>query len=119
MLILDMYAGVEHLGRATVDFVDAMIIVVEPTRRPGHGRSDKKAGQRYRPEAFVAGGQQSARRGRSAILWKRESPGMPVLGSAARRSGVQEADRLGICRCTIMCHALRLAAGMAEKLASS
>src|SRR5512143_2827355 len=33
VLILDMYAGVEHLGRATVDFVDAMLIVVEPTRR--------------------------------------------------------------------------------------
>jgi CO dehydrogenase maturation factor len=33
ILILDMYAGVEHLGRATVDFVDAMLIVVEPTRR--------------------------------------------------------------------------------------
>ena len=33
VLLLDMYAGVEHLGRATVDFVDAMIVVVEPTRR--------------------------------------------------------------------------------------
>lgn len=33
VLLLDMYAGVEHLGRATVDFVDAMVIVVEPTRR--------------------------------------------------------------------------------------
>lgn len=33
VLIMDMYAGVEHLGRATVDFVDAMLIVVEPTRR--------------------------------------------------------------------------------------
>jgi CO dehydrogenase maturation factor len=33
VLLLDMYAGVEHLGRATVDFVDAMLIVVEPTRR--------------------------------------------------------------------------------------
>src|SRR5512141_278841 len=33
VLILDMYAGVEHLGRATVDFVDALLIVVEPTRR--------------------------------------------------------------------------------------
>ena len=33
VLILDMYAGVEH-GRVTVDFVDAMIIVVvNPTRR--------------------------------------------------------------------------------------
>ena len=33
VLLLDMYAGVEHLGRATADFVDAMLIVVEPTRR--------------------------------------------------------------------------------------
>ncbi|MBT3669126.1 MAG: AAA family ATPase [Chloroflexi bacterium] len=33
VLLLDMYAGVEHLGRATVDFVDAMLIVVEPTNR--------------------------------------------------------------------------------------
>src|SRR5512133_2670476 len=33
VLLMDMYAGVEHLGRATVDFVDAMIVVVEPTRR--------------------------------------------------------------------------------------
>ena len=29
----EVYAGVEHLGRATVDFVDAMIVVVEPTKR--------------------------------------------------------------------------------------
>ena len=27
LLLLDMYAGVEHLGRATVDFVDAMLVV--------------------------------------------------------------------------------------------
>ncbi len=33
VLLLDMYAGVEYLGRATVDFVDAMLIVSEPTRR--------------------------------------------------------------------------------------
>lgn len=33
VLLLDMYAGVEHLGRATVDFVDAMVVVVDPTRR--------------------------------------------------------------------------------------
>jgi len=33
VLILDMEAGVEHLGRATAQAVDAMIIVVEPGRR--------------------------------------------------------------------------------------
>ena len=33
VLILDMEAGVEHLGRATAQSVDALIIVVEPGRR--------------------------------------------------------------------------------------
>jgi CO dehydrogenase maturation factor len=33
VLILDMEAGVEHLGRATAQSVDAMVIVVEPGRR--------------------------------------------------------------------------------------
>ena len=33
VMILDMEAGIEHLGRATADAVDAFLIVVEPGRR--------------------------------------------------------------------------------------
>lgn len=33
MLIMDMEAGIEHLGRATVSGVDTMIVVVEPGQR--------------------------------------------------------------------------------------
>ncbi|MBN1955630.1 MAG: AAA family ATPase [Anaerolineae bacterium] len=33
VMIMDMEAGVEHLGRATTQAVDAMLIVVEPGRR--------------------------------------------------------------------------------------
>jgi CO dehydrogenase maturation factor len=33
MMILDMEAGVEHLGRATAQAVDAFIVVLEPGRR--------------------------------------------------------------------------------------
>ncbi len=33
MLILDMEAGVEHLGRATARAVDAFLVVIEPGRR--------------------------------------------------------------------------------------
>lgn len=33
VLIMDMEAGVEHLGRGTAEHVDALIIVVEPGRR--------------------------------------------------------------------------------------
>jgi CO dehydrogenase maturation factor len=32
-VILDMEAGIEHLGRATAQGVSAMIVVVEPGRR--------------------------------------------------------------------------------------
>jgi CO dehydrogenase maturation factor len=32
-LIMDMEAGVEHLGRATAESVDAMLVVVEPGKR--------------------------------------------------------------------------------------
>lgn len=32
-LVLDMEAGIEHLGRATVDCVDRLLVVVEPGRR--------------------------------------------------------------------------------------
>jgi len=33
VIILDMVAGIEHLGRATADAVDAFIVVVEPGQR--------------------------------------------------------------------------------------
>ncbi|MHB8191249.1 MAG: ATP-binding protein [Ferrimicrobium sp.] len=33
VVLLDLYAGVEHLGRATADSVDVMLVVAEPTLR--------------------------------------------------------------------------------------
>lgn len=33
VVLLDLYAGVEHLGRGTAEAVDAMIVVAEPTHR--------------------------------------------------------------------------------------
>ncbi len=36
ILLMDMYAGVEHLGRATVDFVDTLLVVVPLKRRFRH-----------------------------------------------------------------------------------
>ena len=58
VLLLDMYAGVEHLGRATVDFVDAMIVVVEPTRRSlGTATQIKKLAEDLRPATPLVGRQ--------------------------------------------------------------
>ncbi len=116
VLILDMYAGVEHLGRATVDFVDAMVIVVEPTRRSlGTARQIKKlANDIGLSRLWLAGNK--VRNQDEADFLTTESPEIPVLGFLPADMGVQEADRLGI---PVYDHvpSLKDAAGkMAEKL---
>jgi len=96
VLILDMYAGVEHLGRATVDFVDAMLVVVEPTRRSlGTATQIKKlANDIGLTQLWLVGNK--VRNGDEAAFLQAESPGIPVLGMLPADLAVQEADRLGI-----------------------
>jgi CO dehydrogenase maturation factor len=96
VLILDMYAGVEHLGRATVDFVDAMIIVVEPTRRSlgTAGQIKKLANDIGLTRLWLVGNK--VRNQDEIDFLKTETPGIPVLGFLEANLAVQEADRLGI-----------------------
>ena len=96
VLILDMYAGVEHLGRATVDFVDAMLIVVEPTRRSlGTATQIKTLAEDIGLTRFWLVGNKVRDEAEAAFL-KSETPGVPLLGMLPADMGVQEADRLGI-----------------------
>ena len=96
VLILDMYAGVEHLGRSTVDFVDAMIIVVEPTRRSlGTASQIKKLALDIKLERLWIVGNKIQNQEETEFLNK-NSPGIPVLGTLPAVQGVLEADRLGI-----------------------
>ncbi|MBC8334540.1 MAG: AAA family ATPase [Anaerolineales bacterium] len=96
ILIMDMYAGVEHLGRATVDFVEAMIIVVEPTRRSlGTARQIKKLANDIGLERLWLVGNKVRNEDESSFL-EAGSPGIPVLGFLPADLKVQEADRLGI-----------------------
>lgn len=96
VLILDMYAGVEHLGRATVDFVDAMIIVVEPTRRSlGTARQIKALAHDIGLDKLWLVGNK-VRNDDERDFLNAETPGIPVLGFLPADLGVQEADRLGI-----------------------
>jgi len=96
VLILDMYAGVEHLGRATVDFVDAMIVVVEPTRRSlGTAAQIKKlANDIGLTKLWLVGNK--VRNEQESTFLEKETPGLPLLGILPADMGVQEADRLGI-----------------------
>src|SRR5512136_773629 len=96
VLLLDMYAGVEHLGRATVDFVDAMLVVVEPTRRSlGTAAQIKKlANDIGLTRLWLVGNK--VRDDEEAAFLLAETPGIPVLGVMPADLAVQEADRLGI-----------------------
>jgi len=96
VLILDMYAGVEHLGRATVDFVNAMLVVVEPTRRSlGTAEQIKVLANSIGLNRLWLVGNK-VRNQEEADFLRQESPGMKVLGILPADLAVQEADRKGI-----------------------
>lgn len=96
VLILDMYAGVEHLGRATVDFVDAMLVVVEPTRRSlGTAAQIKKLANDIGLNRLWLVGNK-VRTAEEAAFLEAETPGLPVLGLLTADLSVQEADRTGV-----------------------
>jgi CO dehydrogenase maturation factor len=96
VLILDMYAGVEHLGRATVDFVDALLVVVEPTRRSlGTAAQIKKLANDIGLSRLWLVGNKVRNPAEAAFL-EAETPGLPLLGWLPADLAVQEADRLGL-----------------------
>lgn len=95
VLILDMYAGVEHLGRATVDFVDALLIVVEPTRRSlGTAVQIQKLAQDIGLTRLWLVGNKIHDEAEATFL-QENSAGLPILGLLPAELGVQQADRLG------------------------
>ncbi len=96
VLILDMYAGVEHLGRATVDFVDAMLVVVEPTRRSlGTAAQIKSLANDIGLQRLYLVGNK-VRDAEEAAFLEAGTPSLPVLGFLPADLAVQEADRLSL-----------------------
>lgn len=95
LVLLDLYAGVEHLGRATADSVDAMLIVVEPTARSLATAAqikslaeDLKLATLYLVGSKVQGLEDQA-------FIESGSPGLSVLGHLPADPQVREADRQG------------------------
>jgi CO dehydrogenase maturation factor len=79
-----------------VDFVDAMIIVVEPTRRSlGTAIQIKQLAQDIGLQRFWLVGNKVRNADEAAFL-QAETPSIPVLGFLPADLKVQEADRLGV-----------------------
>jgi len=94
MMILDMEAGVEHLGRATARAVDAFLIVTEPGRRSlataEHIR--KLAGDIGISRVYAVGNKV---RGESDWNFIQSNSSVPVLGYLSANPELTEADLRG------------------------
>ena len=95
VVLLDMYAGVEHLSRATTDAVDAMLIVAEPTARSLGTAAQIRdlAGDLKLAHLYLVGSKVEDRADRDFIA--QNSPGLPVIGYISADPAVREADRTG------------------------
>lgn len=96
VLVLDMEAGVEHLGRGTARAVDAFVVVVEPGRRAlqtAHSIRDL-AGDLGIERIFVVGNKIAAADDEAFIV--EQLPGFEVLGFMPSSPQAIKADRRGV-----------------------
>jgi CO dehydrogenase maturation factor len=94
MMILDMEAGVEHLGRATAQAVDAFLAVVEPGRRSlsTAARVRQLAEDIGIKQVYVVGNKV---RGESDWAFIQEQSPVPALGYLSANPELTEADLRG------------------------
>ncbi len=96
VVLMDMYAGVEHLGRATASAVDAMLIVVEPTARSlGTAAQIKALATDINLEGLFLVGSKAQDDDDRAFI-EAGSPGIPVAGHLPDDPRVRQADREGL-----------------------
>ena len=119
LVLLDMYAGVEHLGRATADAVEAMIVVVEPTARSlGTAAQIKSLANDLKIGRLLLVG--SKVQGEDDQRYIAEnSPGIPVLGFLPHDPRVREADRQGASLYDLAPELAAAAGRLAEALSAS
>ncbi len=116
VVLLDMYAGVEHLGRATSDAVDAMLIVVEPTARSlGTAAQIKSLAESLKlARLFLVGSKVKDQADRDFI--EANSPGLAVIGHMPDDPRVRQADREGVALAAIAPELAQEAAGIIQAL---
>jgi len=93
---MDMEAGVEHLGRATAQAVDAFLIVVEPGRRSLQTAEliQTLAQDIGIPRLYLVGNRVRDERDRQFI--REQGPDIPILGFLSNSPEAIEADMKGV-----------------------
>ena len=96
VVILDMEAGIEHLGRGTARGVDLMIVVVEPGRRSIETASRiRKLSRELGIEALAAVINRVGRQDIGAISARLDELGIPVIGVVPYDERMIQADMSG------------------------
>jgi CO dehydrogenase maturation factor len=94
-LIIDMEAGLEHLGRGSTGYVDALIIVVEPGQRAiNTAKQIKKLGEDLNIKQIMIVGNKVASDQDRKIIEENLSD-FPVLGHMSFNPMVLQADKEG------------------------
>lgn len=95
-LVLDMEAGVEHLGRATARGVDTMVVVVEPGQRSLDcaRRVERMAHEIGLRNLRVVGNKITTPEDEAFI--RGNLSGLPYLGSIPFTAAIRQGDRAGI-----------------------
>jgi CO dehydrogenase maturation factor len=95
VLIIDMEAGLEHLGRGSTGYVDALIIVVEPGQRAiNTAKQIKKLGEDLHIKRIMIVGNKVTSEEDRRIIEENLSE-FPVLGHMSFNSKVLQADKEG------------------------
>ncbi len=94
-LVMDMEAGVEHLGRSTAKGVDALIVVLEPGQRSIEtGQRIVRMAQEIGLSNIQFAGNKTAGPDDEAFI-QEAFPGSPLLGIIPYAEGIRMSDRTG------------------------
>jgi CO dehydrogenase maturation factor len=94
-LIIDMEAGLEHLGRGSTGYVDALVIVVEPGQRAMNtAKQIKRLGEDLHiKNTMIVGNKVNSEEDRELI--EEHLSDFPVLGHMSFNPKILQADREG------------------------
>lgn len=95
-LIVDMEAGLEHLGRGTTAYMDALIVVVEPGRRSFQTALQVKglADDLGIKRVYVVGNKVTS--DADVAMMRENLAGLSFLGHMSFNEKIIEADKLGV-----------------------
>ena len=115
-VIMDMEAGIEHLGRATAQAVNPLIVVVEPGKRSMEtARQIKSLAEDIKLQniAIIANKVRSQHR---VDFLKKEAGDIPILGFLPFKDDILKADMQSLPPWEVCPDALNIIKAIAEKL---